>query len=163
MAAASGHLDVVVGLGSNLGDRLAHLRDACTSIASAYELVARSAVYETAPVGPAQPDYLNAAVRLRTDGTLEDLLTALLAIEASHGRVRTKENRWGPRTLDLDILWALGVTYESPRLTVPHPRLHERAFALLPLHDVAPDATALPHHSHSMRDAGVRRTALTLA
>ncbi len=151
-------LHVVVGLGSNLGDRLAHLRDACARIAEAYEVTARSAVYETAPIGPLQPDYLNAALRLRTDGTLEDLLTALLAIEESHGRVRTKENRWGPRTLDLDILWAPGVTYESPRLTVPHPRLHERAFALLPLYDVAPDAIAAPE-GH----AGVRRTSLTLA
>jgi 2-amino-4-hydroxy-6-hydroxymethyldihydropteridine diphosphokinase len=153
-----GHLDVVVGLGSNLGDRLQHLRDACARIAETYEVIARSAVYETAPIGPAQPDYLNAAIRLRTDGTLEELLTTLLAIEASHGRVRTKENRWGPRTLDLDILWARGVTYESPRLTVPHPRLHERAFALLPLYDVAPDAPAFP-----VDDAGVRRTPLTLA
>lgn len=98
---------------------------------------ARSPVYETPPVGPPQPSYLNAAFRLETDLGPEALLERLLDIEAMLGRVR--EVRWGPRTLDLDLLFIDGVEVRSPRLTVPHPRLHERAFALAPLLDVAPE------------------------
>jgi 2-amino-4-hydroxy-6-hydroxymethyldihydropteridine diphosphokinase len=133
-------LDIVVGLGSNLGDRLAHLRAAVSSIERGFEVRACSSVYETAPVGPPQPDYLNAAVRLWVMSTPETVLEALLAIERADGRVRTADNRWGARTIDLDILWIAGLALSSPTLTVPHPRLTERAFALLPLLDVAPDA-----------------------
>lgn len=100
---------------------------------------ARSRVYETAPVGgPAQPDYLNAAVRIDWAGEPLDLLDRLQAIEQELGRVRTVAN--GPRTIDLDVLWIEGLTLDHPRLVVPHPRLHERPFALAPLLDVLPDA-----------------------
>ena len=98
-----------------------------------------SAVYETDPVGPPQPVFLNAAVSLTTElGPLE-LLDALLAIERDLGRVRVE--RWGPRVIDLDILWTDAGAFDSARLTVPHPELRQRVFALRPLLDVEPAAT----------------------
>jgi 2-amino-4-hydroxy-6-hydroxymethyldihydropteridine diphosphokinase len=130
---------VVVGLGANLGDRLATMRAAVRELARVAAIAATSRVYETAPVGPAQPPFLNAAVLVSSwEGSPADWLRELLAIEASLGRVRAE--RWGPRTIDLDLLWADGVAVEGPELTVPHPRLRERAFALIPLLEVAPDA-----------------------
>lgn len=132
-------LDVVVGLGSNLGDRRGTLERAVTSLAELGELTAISALYETAPVGPAQPDFLNAAVRLLTPLRPSALLEALLAIEREAGRERRE--RWGPRTLDLDILWIRATAVDEPGLQVPHAELASREFALLPLLDVAPEAT----------------------
>lgn len=133
-------LDAVVGLGANLGERLAALTDARARVAAlpGARLVASSRLYETAPVGPAQPDFLNAAIRVACAFDVDALLASLLAIEADLGRVRRE--RWGPRAIDLDVLWAPGVARASERLTVPHPRLAERAFAVLPLLDVAPEA-----------------------
>lgn len=132
-------LDAVIGLGANLGERRAALEGAFGHIAELGEVVAVSALYETAPVGgPQQPEYLNAALRLFFDGTPRELLGALLVIERDAGRERRE--RWGPRILDLDILWLDGVICSEPGLTIPHPRLRERAFALCPLLDVAPDA-----------------------
>jgi len=135
---------VVVGLGSNLGDRLATLRETAQRIAAEITpVVAASWVYETAPVGPPQPHYLNAALLLHwSPETLPALLEKLQSIEASLGRVRRE--RWGARTIDLDILWAENAAVDLPGLTVPHPRVHERAFAILPLLDVAPDAPYAP-------------------
>jgi 2-amino-4-hydroxy-6-hydroxymethyldihydropteridine diphosphokinase len=134
-------LDAVVGLGSNVGDRLATLRRAVRALERRMEIVARSRVYETEPVGPPQPDYLNAAVRVHFGGEPLALLDVLSGIEAALGRDRASEVRWGPRTLDLDVLWIAGRRVDEERLVVPHPRLAERAFALRPLLDVAPDAT----------------------
>ena len=131
-------LDVVVGLGSNLGDRHATLNQAARAVAALGELRALSTLYDTAPLGPAQPDFLNAALRLVTQLTPPELLAALLEIERAAGRERRE--RWGPRTLDLDVLWIHGRAVSSPELTVPHPELTKRAFALGPLIDVAPDA-----------------------
>ncbi|MBS2014591.1 MAG: 2-amino-4-hydroxy-6-hydroxymethyldihydropteridine diphosphokinase [Deltaproteobacteria bacterium] len=135
-------MDVVLGLGSNLGDRLATLREAVVRISNIPGVVvrARSKVYETDPVGgPEQGLFLNAAVRVDAAREPLELLDALQAIERDLGR--TRDVRWGPRTLDIDVLWiAGGVTIDHPRLVVPHPRLHERAFAVLPLLDVAPGA-----------------------
>jgi 2-amino-4-hydroxy-6-hydroxymethyldihydropteridine diphosphokinase len=133
-------LDVVVGLGSNLGDRLGCLRAAVRELSVTYDVRTRSHVYETAAVGPVQPDYLNAAIRLRASGTPMDVLRVLLAVEKQGGRERTPGVRWDARTIDLDLLWADGVVLSSAELTVPHPRLTERAFALRPFLDVAPDA-----------------------
>jgi 2-amino-4-hydroxy-6-hydroxymethyldihydropteridine diphosphokinase len=158
-------LRVVIGLGSNLGDRLGQLRAAVGELASRHDVAARSAVYETAPVGPPQPDYLNAAVRLELASTLDALFADLMSIERVSGRERTPENRWGARTLDLDILWAEGVVLATPTLTVPHPRLTERAFALCPLLDVAPDAVDPRTGERFVAPsdlAGVRRTVFRL-
>ena len=129
----------VVGIGSNLGDRLATMREAVRCIATIARVEARSRVVETAPVGgPPQGDFLNAAVCVAWDGTAEALLDALLGIERALGRERRE--KWGPRTIDLDVLWIDGVVVDSPRLVVPHPHLLERAFAVVPLLDVAPNA-----------------------
>ena len=128
-------------MGSNLGDRRATLLSAFEEMAAidGVELVARSSLWQTAPVGgPPQDDFFNAATLLRTSLDPADLLRALLAIEARFGRRRAGRNL--PRALDLDLLWIEGVTVARPHLKVPHPRLHERAFALAPLLEVAPDA-----------------------
>jgi 2-amino-4-hydroxy-6-hydroxymethyldihydropteridine diphosphokinase len=129
----------IIGLGSNLGDRLGHLRAAVHRIDGFAKVEAVSRVYETKPVGPPQPDYLNAAILVRYEGGEPiDLLDALQGVEVALGRVR--DVYWGPRTLDLDILWIEGFATESDRLVVPHPYLTERPFALRPLVDVAPEA-----------------------
>lgn len=130
--------DYIIGLGSNLGERLETLRSAARAIdgLAGCEVRARSPVYQSAPVGPPQPDYLNAALRLHCPLPPLGLLDALLGIERAHGRERRE--RWGPRTLDLDILYG-PAPFEHPRLRVPHPELGARWFALLPLLDVAPE------------------------
>jgi 2-amino-4-hydroxy-6-hydroxymethyldihydropteridine diphosphokinase len=133
-------LRAVVGLGGNLGDALASMRLALAELARVADVEATSRVYATAPVGgPPQPDYLNAAARVAFDGEPEALLDALLSIEARLGRVRGERN--APRTIDLDVLWIEGVAVKTARLEVPHPRLRERAFALVPMLEVAPGAT----------------------
>lgn len=134
-------LDVVVGLGSNLGDRRRTLDVAVERVGSlhATRVIATSGWAETAPVGDVeQGPFLNGAARLHTALAPRALMDALLRIEASMGRVRRA--RWGPRTLDLDVLWIDGVVVTEAELTVPHPRLLEREFALAPLLEVAPDA-----------------------
>lgn len=150
---------VVIGLGANLGDRLATMRDAVHRIAQVATVTARSSVWETAPVGgPPQPDFLNAAVVVSWHRPPTALLDELLRIEAELGRVREVPD--GPRTIDLDVLWIEGCAVAEPRLVVPHPRLHERAFALAPLLEVAPDA-ADPRSDEpyvALMDPGVRRT-----
>jgi 2-amino-4-hydroxy-6-hydroxymethyldihydropteridine diphosphokinase len=132
---------VVVGLGSNMGDRVAHLRAAAAHIGALAPGVRASSVYESAPVGgPAQDDFLNAALLFDWADDLHALLDALQRIERERGRDRALESRWGPRALDLDVLWAEDVAIATPRLEIPHPRLHERAFALLPLLELVPAA-----------------------
>lgn len=131
-------LDCVLGLGANLGDRLAALRGALRQLQDHARITAVSALYESDAVGPPQPDYLNAAVRLRTALAPASLLELQLEIERRAGRIRTE--RWGPRTLDLDLLFISGRTVDQPGLVVPHRELSRRAFALLPLLDVMPDA-----------------------
>jgi 2-amino-4-hydroxy-6-hydroxymethyldihydropteridine diphosphokinase len=132
-------LRAVVGFGANLGDRLAMMRAAVRELARAAHVDRTSHVYATAPVGGGpQPDFLNAAALVRYEGTPEQLLDVLLAIEVSLGRVRRE--KWGPRTIDLDLLWSDGVFFESARLTVPHPQLPLRAFAVVPLLELVPEA-----------------------
>ena len=129
-----------VGLGSNLGDRIAHLNAAIDGLASVGRVYAVSPVYETAPIGgPEQDPFLNAVALIDTAHTPHGLLRALLIIERSRGRVR--QTRWGPRTLDLDVILWERHNISDPGLTIPHPRLAERRFVLEPLHDVWPDAT----------------------
>ncbi len=131
---------VHIGLGANLGDARATLAAAVQSLAglASTELSAVSPTYRSAPIDAAGPDYLNAVVQLRTALAPEALLAALQRIEAAHGRERPYRN--APRTLDLDLLLYGDELIDTPLLSVPHPRLHERAFVLLPLADVAPDA-----------------------
>jgi 2-amino-4-hydroxy-6-hydroxymethyldihydropteridine diphosphokinase len=128
-----------IGLGSNLGDRRAHLRHAVDQLGAAKDLTAVSPLYETAPVGgpPGQQDYLNAVVELRTADSPRTLLERCRALEASARRER--HERWGPRTLDADVLLVEGELVDEPDLTVPHPRMWERRFVLAPLADLAPD------------------------
>ena len=129
----------VVGLGANLGDRLATLKAALEGLARIATIERVSRVYATAPVGgPPQPDYLNAAVLIEVESRPRELLHSLLAIESTLGRVRRERN--GPRVIDLDVLWIEGVVVKSEELEVPHPRLKERAFALVPMLEVAPGA-----------------------
>jgi 2-amino-4-hydroxy-6-hydroxymethyldihydropteridine diphosphokinase len=134
----SGIRRAFVGLGSNLGDRLEHLERAVGLLAAAGDVVAVSPVYETEPVGgPRQGPYLNVVVELETAATPRDLLERCRALEADAGRVRTV--RFGPRTLDADVLLVGEDHLEEPDLVVPHPRMHERRFVLAPLADLAPD------------------------
>jgi 2-amino-4-hydroxy-6-hydroxymethyldihydropteridine diphosphokinase len=114
------------------------MQTASRAIEKVARVVARSRVYETAPVGPPQPDYLNAALLVEYEQSHLDLFDALLRIEIDLGRIRRE--RWGPRIIDLDVLLIRGVALVDARLVVPHPHLEERAFALLPLLDVWPDA-----------------------
>jgi 2-amino-4-hydroxy-6-hydroxymethyldihydropteridine diphosphokinase len=142
-------MDCVVGLGANLGDCRATLAAAVHAIAGLGHVQAVSALYRTTPVGgPPQPDFLNAAVRLDYAGEPRELLDALLAIERRFGRERRE--RWGPRLLDLDLLWIDGRQVMTAGLEVPHARLRERTFALDPLLDVAPTATD-PHTGRPYR------------
>lgn len=127
-----------LGLGSNLGDRREHLRRA---VASLPDVVAVSPAYETDPVGgPDQGAFLNVVVALDTDLDPRELLGWCARLEADAERVR--EVRWGPRTLDVDVLWVDGHEVSEPDLEVPHPRLWERRFVLAPLRDLDPDLVA---------------------
>lgn len=127
-----------ISLGSNLGDREKHLANALAGMRrKGIRVEARSRIYETKPWGKTdQRSFLNAAVRISWDGTAEDLLATLLSIEQEEGR--TREIHWGPRTLDLDLIWGPDPC-RSERLTLPHPYFWERAFVLVPMSDMAPD------------------------
>jgi len=132
--------EAYIAIGSNVGDRARHLIEARDALASLpdTELTAQSRVYETAPMGPVeQGAFLNAVVQLDTGAQPEALLDHLLEIERAHGRERRE--RWGPRTLDLDLLLYGQEVVATDRLTVPHPEMHERSFVLQPLCDIAPD------------------------
>jgi len=123
------------GLGSNLGDRRGHLRQA---VAGLPDVVAVSPVYETEPVGgPEQGPYLNLVVELATELSAREVLGVAQRLEEEAERVRAE--RWGPRTLDVDVLWIEGQSVDEPDLTVPHPRMRERRFVMAPLADLAPD------------------------
>jgi len=130
-----------IGLGSNLGDPAAQIRRAMQALAAMPEtrLVRYSSLYRNPPAGYLdQPEFVNAVARIETRLAPRDLLEQLLAIERAHGRVRSVPN--GPRTLDLDILLYGERTVREPGLTIPHPRMLERAFVLVPLAEIAPDA-----------------------
>jgi len=132
---------VYIGLGSNLDDPAAQVRSGLNAIAKLDQtrLETCSSMYRSAPVGlRAQPDFVNAVCRVKTSQPPELLLQNLLEIERVHGRIRQGE-RGGPRTLDLDLLIYGTQTINLPEITVPHPRLHERAFVLYPLLEIDPD------------------------
>ena len=135
--------DAFIGLGSNVGDRAVHLRTAATALGqlAATHLVARSRVYQTPPVGPAdQAPYFNAALHLQTVMEPLELLAAMRCIEAEAGRPPAEKRRhWGPRVLDLDLLLYGDAVIDMPGLRVPHPRMVQRWFVLRPLADLAPE------------------------
>lgn len=149
--ARPGTVRTFLSLGSNLGDRRAHLRQAVETLP---DVVAVSSLYETDPVGgPHQGPYLNLVVRLDTSLAPRRLLSICHRIEANAERVR--EQRWGPRTLDIDIIWMDGVTMDDERLTIPHPRWKDRRFVLAPLRDLAPDLVT--ERELQLADGTVRR------
>jgi 2-amino-4-hydroxy-6-hydroxymethyldihydropteridine diphosphokinase len=134
-----------VGIGANLGDAQANVLDAIARLAQLEggNMLHTSGLYRTAPIDSSGDDYINAVVCLDTSLPAHDLLAALQDIEQAHGRERPYRN--APRTLDLDLLLYGDVVIDTPDLTVPHPRMHERAFVLLPLLEIAPDIT-IPGH-----------------
>ncbi len=136
----SSHQLAAISLGSNLGNSRATLEAALSRLGTApgVEVVSRSSWYKTAPRGgPQQPDYLNACAVIKVAINPQRLLATLMTIEQEFGRVRSI--RWGPRTLDLDIILYADLMLDSPDLTIPHPRMAERAFVLVPLAEIAPD------------------------
>ena len=143
----TGTVTAFIGVGSNVGDRAAHVAFAFDALdrAAGIRLVRRSTIHETAPVGPpGQGPYLNAVVELAVSLAPVELLRVLLDIERRCGRDRATEIRFGPRTLDLDILtWGAaapgGARIDSPGLVVPHPRMHDRQFVLVPLAELDPE------------------------
>jgi 2-amino-4-hydroxy-6-hydroxymethyldihydropteridine diphosphokinase len=139
-----------IGLGSNVGDRMATLRTAIQRLETLGRVTRVSRLYETVPVGYLdQPRFLNAVVALETALAPADLLRALLGIERDLGRTRSFPN--APRTLDLDLLLVDDVILDTPELTLPHPRLHERAFVLVPLAEIAPE-TVHPGSGQTIRE-----------
>ncbi|MDD2713299.1 MAG: 2-amino-4-hydroxy-6-hydroxymethyldihydropteridine diphosphokinase, partial [Simplicispira sp.] len=149
---------VWVGLGANLGDRAGALRSALAAIAALHgtRVLRASSLYRSAPVDAGGPDYLNAVAELRTTLAPQALLEALQAIEQAAGRQRPYRN--APRTLDLDILLFGDQPIDTPTLTVPHPRLHERAFVLRPLAELAPERVP-PAALHAVQAQAIERTA----
>jgi 2-amino-4-hydroxy-6-hydroxymethyldihydropteridine diphosphokinase len=142
----------LLALGSNLGDRVGFLRGA---VAGMPDLVESSPVYETDPVGGPddQGPYLNMIVRLETQRSARELLEVCRTLESAAGRERLVY--WGPRTLDVDVIWIDGVEVDEPDLVVPHPLFRERPFVLAPLSDVAPDLV-VAGWDRAFGDVGVR-------
>jgi 2-amino-4-hydroxy-6-hydroxymethyldihydropteridine diphosphokinase len=146
----SGFKKAVIALGSNLGDRAAQIRAAAEQLSElgGTVLLGLSPLYQSAAVKPDgvdldAPEYLNAVALIKTDLPPEALLMELAGIEEDFGRVRTE--RWGDRTLDLDIIWMEDTQMTTVNLTIPHPRAHERSFVLIPWLDIQPEAS-LPDH-----------------
>ncbi len=153
-------MPVVIALGANLGERVATLQVAVDTLCSLpdFDVSAVSSVYETDPVGgPEQPEYANAVLLAHTSLAPIELLRRLQGIEAASGR--TRDVRWGPRTLDLDIIDLDGQVSDDPELTLPHPRAHLRGFVIIPWLEVDPEAV-LPGHGRiadlTVDTAGVR-------
>jgi len=149
--------DAIIALGGNLGDVIVCFRKARAALDNLPDtrLTAVSLLYRTPPLGPpGQPDYLNAALRLATRLAPCALLKAMQAIETAHGRDRAGP-RWGPRTLDLDLIAHHDAVMDAPSLTLPHPRMHERLFVLEPVCDIWPDwrHPRLQRTARELRDA----------
>ncbi len=130
---------VVLGLGSNMGDSRKAFSECLQTLAAEGRVIAVSRLWRSRAVGPPQPDYLNAAALVEWPAEPRALLARCLELEAAAGRDRSAEARWGPRVLDIDLLLAESVVCRGPMLALPHPRLHERRFALEPAAEVAPD------------------------
>ena len=134
-------MNIIILLGSNLGDRLANLQQAITSIASFSTILQQSNIYQTAAWGNTdQADFLNQAIEIQTQQTAENLMHALLAIESQMGRVRLQ--KWEPRIIDLDIIFYESAIHTTDFIQIPHPEMQNRAFVLKPLLDI------IPHFEH---------------
>lgn len=161
---------VFVGFGSNKGDRLEYLRKAAASVGGIPGVVVKavSSVYETQPRGlEEQPDFLNAALVAESGVPASDLANSLKALELSLGRTRSQ--RWGPREIDIDLLFYDGLVFESDSLTIPHPELHKRRFVLEPLRELDPDfvhprlgASISVLHANCPDKGWVRKTSMKL-
>lgn len=146
-------VDAYIATGSNLGDRHATIRSAIQAIGflESTAVCSQSSLIETAPVGEIeQGSYINGVVHVQTAMGARELLDGLLGIESDHGRDRSSEQRWGPRRLDLDLIVYGDQVIDEPGLVVPHPRLHERAFVLIPMVEIASDLI-LPVHNQTPR------------
>jgi 2-amino-4-hydroxy-6-hydroxymethyldihydropteridine diphosphokinase len=139
IAASGDRVRILIGFGGNVGDVTAAFASALDALAPEVHVLARSAVWRSAPLGPPQQDFLNAVALVETDAHPLTLLSLCRRLEEAAGRERSRAERWGPRPLDLDLLIAPGIVIESPTLTLPHPRLAERRFALAPAAELAPD------------------------
>ena len=133
----------VLSLGSNLGDSAEILSSAAEALNEVSEVIALSSFYQTRPVGgPPQPDFINAVIIIETNLEPEELLLVSQAIEGAHGRERNENTvKWGPRFLDIDLIKCDEMLVNSPDLTIPHPRAHEREFVLRPWNEIDPAAT----------------------
>jgi 2-amino-4-hydroxy-6-hydroxymethyldihydropteridine diphosphokinase len=137
-------MKAVVSIGANIGDPKANLDLALLLLREATEVIAVSSYLQTKPVGgPEQPDYLNAVALLESELPAKDLLAVLNGIEAAMGR--TREIHWGPRIIDLDLIQYGGLLVNDEKLTLPHPRAHERRFVLAPWFEIEPEAILLTH------------------
>jgi 2-amino-4-hydroxy-6-hydroxymethyldihydropteridine diphosphokinase len=137
-------MKAVISLGANIGEPMANLDLAIDLLREATEVLAVSSYLQTKPVGgPEQPDYLNAVVIIESDLPAKDLLALLNGIEAAMGR--TREVHWGPRVIDLDLIQYGGLLVKDEKLTLPHPRAHERRFVLAPWFEIDPEAVLLTH------------------
>ncbi len=132
-------MQLLLGLGGNIGSPEEAFRAALLSLGLEHEILALSHLYRTRPVGPEQPDFFNLAAVLDLGCPPSEFLESCRRLEADAGRDRESEQRWGPRVLDLDLLLAESVVCRGPSLVLPHPRFHERAFALAPAAEVAQD------------------------
>jgi len=137
-------MKAVIALGANIGDPEEQMQIAIALLQDSLDLIAISSIIKTAPVGgPSQPDYLNAVCIAESELSASELLGLLQGIEKSLGRVR--EERWGPRTIDLDLIQYGTILSAANELTLPHPRAHERRFVLEPWFEIEPDAILLTH------------------
>jgi len=137
-------MKAVISLGANIGEPRANLDLAIDLLREATEVLAVSSYLQTKPVGgPEQPDYLNAVVMIESDLPAKDLLALLNGIETAMGR--TREVHWGPRVIDLDLIQYGGLLVKDEKLTLPHPRAHERRFVLAPWFEIDPEAVLLTH------------------
>ena len=160
-----------IGIGSNSGEPLNQIRSGVNSLdrIDGIDVIARSSLWSNPPVGgPPQPDFVNSVIAVRTTMEPQELLECMLRVELEHGRDRQNSPPNGPRTLDLDLLVHGSRIIEGPSLTLPHPRMHQRAFVLVPLEEIAPDLvnprTGLSVQSHirEIRDEGLADQFLNL-
>lgn len=132
-------MEIVIGLGGNLGEPQGAFRRALEALAAEGRVTAVSSLWRTHPVGPSQPEFLNAAILIDWSRSPERLLRTCRDLEIAEGRDRAQEERWGPRALDLDLLIAQSLVCRGPVLEIPHPQLHNRRFALEPAVELVPD------------------------